>query len=55
MNAFTKDIVRTIRHTKKRFISIAAITALGATMLTGLSMPRFARGGGRPVRPPESL
>lgn len=38
MNAFTKDIVRTIRHTKKRFISIAAITALGATMLTGLSM-----------------
>ena len=27
MNAFTKDIVRTIRHTKKRFISIEEVSA----------------------------
>ena len=38
MKAFTKDIIRTIGHSKKRFISLVAITALGATMLTGLSM-----------------
>ena len=38
MKAFTKDIVRTIRGSMKRFLSIVAICALGATMLTGLSM-----------------
>ena len=38
MNAFNKDILRTISHSKKRFLSLVAITALGATMLTGLSM-----------------
>ena len=36
--AFTKDTLRTITKSKKRFLSIVAITALGATMLTGLSM-----------------
>lgn len=36
--AFTKDTLRTIAKSKKRFLSIVAITALGATMLTGLSM-----------------
>ena len=38
MKAFTKDIARTIRGSMKRFVSIAVITALGTTMLTGLSM-----------------
>ena len=38
MKAFTKDIVRTIRGSMKRFLSIVVICALGATMLTGLSM-----------------
>ncbi len=36
--AFTKDTLRTIAHSKKRFVSLVAICALGATMLTGLSM-----------------
>lgn len=36
--AFTKDTLRTIAKSKKRFLSIVAITALGATMLTGLSI-----------------
>ncbi|OUP06637.1 FtsX-like permease family protein [Collinsella sp. An2] len=36
MTAFTKDIVRTVGHSKKRFVSIAVICALGVTMLTGL-------------------
>ena len=36
MKAFTKDIVRTVGHSKKRFFSIAVICALGVTMLTGL-------------------
>ncbi len=36
--AFTKDTLRTIVHSKKRFVSLVAICALGATMLTGLSM-----------------
>ncbi len=36
MKAFTKDILRTIGQSKKRFVSIAIICALGVTMLTGL-------------------
>lgn len=38
MKAFSKDIRRTIRGSKKRYLSIVAICALGATMLTGLSI-----------------
>lgn len=38
LQAFTKDTLRTIAHSKKRFVSLVAICALGATMLTGLSM-----------------
>lgn len=38
MRAFSKDILRTIGGSKKRYLSIAAICALGATMLTGLSI-----------------
>ena len=38
MSAFAKDILRTVSHSKKRFFSLVAICALGATMLTGLSM-----------------
>ncbi len=38
MTAFGKDILRTIRGSLKRFVSIAAICALGATMLTSLGM-----------------
>ena len=38
MTAFSKDILRTITTSKKRFVSLVAICALGATMLTGLSM-----------------
>lgn len=36
MKSATKDIVRTIRKDKKRFISLAVICALGVVMLTGL-------------------
>ena len=35
-NAFTKDVLRTVRGTIKRFVALAVITALGVTMLTGL-------------------
>lgn len=35
-NAYTKDIVRTIKKNKKRFLSILIITALGITVLTGI-------------------
>ena len=35
--AATKDILRTIRKEKKRFIAIMLITTLGVTMMTGLS------------------
>ncbi len=35
-NALAKDIFRTIRKERKRFLSILLITALGVTMLTGL-------------------
>lgn len=38
MRAFSKDILRTIGGSKKRYLSIVAICALGATMLTGLSI-----------------
>lgn len=38
MRAFSKDILRTIGGGKKRYLSIVAICALGATMLTGLSI-----------------
>ena len=38
MKAFSKDIVRTIRGSMKRFVSLVIITALGTTMLTGLSV-----------------
>ena len=38
MKAFTKDILRTIRGSLKRFVSIAVICALGVTMLSGLSV-----------------
>ncbi len=38
MSAFGKDILRTIRGSLKRFLSLVAICALGATMLTGLDM-----------------
>lgn len=34
--AYWKDILRTIRNEKKRFICIALITALGVTMMCGL-------------------
>lgn len=36
MKARTKDILRTIHHEKKRFVSLAVISALGVVMLTGL-------------------
>ena len=35
-NAYWKDIWRTVRKEKKRFISIAVIAALGVTMMCGL-------------------
>ena len=35
-SAFRKDIARTIARSRKRFISILAICALGVTMVTGL-------------------
>ncbi|OUO32887.1 FtsX-like permease family protein [Olsenella sp. An293] len=35
-SAFTRDILRTVRGSLKRFVALAAITALGVTMLTGL-------------------
>lgn len=38
MRAFSKDILRTIGGSKKRYLSIVAICALGATMLTGLAI-----------------
>lgn len=38
MKALTKDTLRTIRGSAKRYLSLVAICALGATMLTGLSM-----------------
>lgn len=38
MRALSKDILRTIGGSKKRYLSIVAICALGATMLTGLSI-----------------
>lgn len=38
MRTFSKDILRTIGGSKKRYLSIVAICALGATMLTGLSI-----------------
>ena len=38
MKAFSKDILRTIRGSLKRFVSIAVICALGVTMLSGLSV-----------------
>ena len=38
MRPFSKDILRTIGGSKKRYLSIVAICALGATMLTGLSI-----------------
>ncbi len=38
MRAFSKDIRRTIGGSKKRYLSLVAICALGATMLTGLSI-----------------
>lgn len=34
--AYWKDILRTIKNEKKRFLSIAVITALGVTMMCGL-------------------
>ena len=34
--ASTKDILRTIKKEKKRFISIMMITVLGVTMMTGI-------------------
>ena len=37
-SAFAKDVLRTISHSKKRFVSIAIICALGVTMLTGLAV-----------------
>lgn len=37
-SAFTKDTLRTIGGTLKRFLSIAAITVLGVTMLVGLTI-----------------
>lgn len=36
-SAFSCDVRRTIRGTLKRFVALATITALGVTMLTGLS------------------
>lgn len=36
-NALIKDIIRTIRKEKKRFISIMMITTLGVTVMTGLA------------------
>ncbi len=36
MKSLAKDILRTIGHERKRFVSILVITALGVTMLTGL-------------------
>ena len=35
-NAYWKDIWRTVKKEKKRFISIAVIAALGVTMMCGL-------------------
>lgn len=35
-SAFTRDILRTVRGSLKRFVALATITALGVTMLTGL-------------------
>ena len=37
-SAFSKDIARTIRDGRKRFLSIAAIVMLGVTVLVGLQM-----------------
>ncbi|MCD8364883.1 MAG: hypothetical protein LUC83_03550, partial [Clostridiales bacterium] len=36
-NALVKDVFRTIKKEKKRFFSILLITALGVTMMTGLT------------------
>lgn len=36
-NALNKDIIRTIRKEKKRFLSIMMITTLGVTVMTGLA------------------
>ena len=36
MTAFTKDILRTIRKEKKRFLALMIISFLGVTMVTGL-------------------
>ena len=38
MKAFSKDVVRTIGSSKKRFFSIMAICALGVTMFVGLAV-----------------
>ena len=35
-SAFTRDTLRTVRGSLKRFVALATITALGVTMLTGL-------------------
>ncbi|HJF45260.1 MAG TPA: ABC transporter permease, partial [Thermophilibacter provencensis] len=34
--AFSKDVLRTVRGSLKRFVALATITALGVTMLVGL-------------------
>ena len=39
-SAFTRDILRTVRGSLKRFVALATITALGVTMLTGLRLGR---------------
>lgn len=35
-SAFSRDVLRTVRGSLKRFVALATITALGVTMLTGL-------------------
>ena len=35
-SAFTRDILRTVRGSLKRFVALATIMALGVTMLVGL-------------------
>ena len=36
MRAYAKDILRTLRHEKKRLLALMTISALGVTMMTGL-------------------
>ena len=38
MRAFSKDVVRSIRHSLGRFVALAAIVALGTGFYAGLRM-----------------